>query len=666
MLSIPLKTCDLTTDWMESIHRLTSTSFGEACAKACMESASALRLAQKLAAKAKLSTDNEASQAVEALLSYYHILLRLEAPLGADARDRKVLSIQWRSAWDDAAKFKHHELGLEIAAVLFNLAAAFSARGALAQGADDVESVKAAARDFQLAAGALAEVESLSPHANFGAACTDDLSDGCLVALRELMLAQAQACVCTKAEADGMGGALRCKLMVGASKAYGRAAAALEALGLAGGRLEKLGGKRPGADFAAVAAARGSYYEAGARWQAAQEAAEAGKHGLQQAQLQLAAAAAAAAAAGQASVPEPGKGKAVALQARVLEQLARVRSDNELIYYEAVPPEGSLDPIDPKMFVKPQPLAPLLAPIDGQRVPPQLLSRGEGDELLMSELFQPLREWPRDVSAALAARLAAEEQGVSSDEEAAPEAAPSAVSFLRGRVAKAAISSAVSSEPDSPKVKPKDKDKDKGKAASDVPERPGGFSLGSLFRAKETAAARADAKPAASLSAAAAATAEEEQRREEEALQAAITASLEDNGGSGSSGGGGSGGSGGGGGSATSISTNEERISRLLRGKMGGSSSGGSSAAPPPSSSAGGPPTGGDGEDEDEQLRRALAASLQDQGPPLPPPPFDAALRMPPPPSFDAALRMPPPPAPFTGPPPHAPPPPPPPYGWGA
>ena len=249
MLSFPLKTCDLTTDWMEGLHTLTSTSFGEACAKACLESSSALRQAQKLAAKAKLSTENEASQAVEALLNYYHILLRLEAPLGADARDRKVLSIQWRSAWDGAAKFKHHELGLEIAAVLFNLAAAFSARGALSQAAEDVESVKAAARDFQLAAGALAELESLSPHAALGAACTDDLSDGCLVALRELMLAQAQACVCTKAEADGMGGALRCKLMVGASKAYGRAAVALEALGLAGGRLEKLGGgKRPGSD----------------------------------------------------------------------------------------------------------------------------------------------------------------------------------------------------------------------------------------------------------------------------------------------------------------------------------------------------------------------------------------------------------------------------------
>ena len=106
MLSFPLKTCDLTTDWMEGLHTLTSTSFGEACAKACLESSSALRQAQKLAAKAKLSTENEASQAVEALLNYYHILLRLEAPLGADAHDRRVLSIQWRSAWDGAAKFK--------------------------------------------------------------------------------------------------------------------------------------------------------------------------------------------------------------------------------------------------------------------------------------------------------------------------------------------------------------------------------------------------------------------------------------------------------------------------------------------------------------------------------------------------------------------------------
>ena len=33
-------------------------------------------------------------------------------------------------------------------------------------------------------------------------------------------------------------------------------------------------------------------------------------------------------------------------------------------------------------------------------MPPQLLSRAEGDAVLMGELFQPLREWPRDASAA--------------------------------------------------------------------------------------------------------------------------------------------------------------------------------------------------------------------------------------------------------------------------
>ena len=79
-------------------------------------------------------------------------------------------------------------------------------------------------------------------------------------------------------------------------------------------------------------------------------------------------------------------------------------SDNELVYYEADPSESSLEPIEPKILVKPLPLAPLLAPLDGRRVPPQLLSRGEGDELLMCELFQarhtpftytPLRYTPR-------------------------------------------------------------------------------------------------------------------------------------------------------------------------------------------------------------------------------------------------------------------------------
>ena len=336
MLSIPLKTCDLKTDWMEGLHRLVGTSYGEACAKACLESASALKEAQRVAAKVKTTTENEANSAEQALMRYYHILLRTQTPLSADSRDRKVLDIQWRSAWEASDKFKHHDLSYEIAAVLFNIAAAFSARGALAQGSDDVEAIKGAARDFQLAAGALAEAEAISPHAALGEACTDDLSDPCLVALRELMLAQAQACVCAKAEKDGMGGAIRAKLLVGASKAYQQAAASLGKLKL----------KKAGADFAGVAEAMGAHYEASARWQAAQDAPGTG---VQQAQLQLAAAAAAKAAA-EASLPPAGKAQAERLQARVLEQLGKVKSDNELVYYEKVPSESALDPIEPKAF----------------------------------------------------------------------------------------------------------------------------------------------------------------------------------------------------------------------------------------------------------------------------------------------------------------------------
>ena len=66
-------------------------------------------------------------------------------------------------------------------------------------------------------------------------------------------------------------------------------------------------------------------------------------------------------------------------------------------------------------------------------MPPQLLSRAEGDAVLMGELFQPLREWPRDASAALAAKLAAEEEGSPSDEEAGPSLNPEPILYPHPR-----------------------------------------------------------------------------------------------------------------------------------------------------------------------------------------------------------------------------------------
>ena len=123
---------------------------------------------------------------------------------------------------------------------------------------------------------------------------------------------------------------------------------------------------------AVCASAAQAFFEASARWAAAQDAAAAGKHGLQQAQVQLAAAAASRAVA-EAAVPEPAKAKAVQLQARATESLAKVKSDNELIYYESVPSEASLDPITPKVLVRSLPITPLLEALDAQRVPQRLI-----------------------------------------------------------------------------------------------------------------------------------------------------------------------------------------------------------------------------------------------------------------------------------------------------
>ena len=753
MLSIPMKSCDLKTDWMDGIHKLAATSYGDACAKACLQSVSVLRLAQREAAKAKVSVEKEATAAVDVLLAYYHILSRLQTPLGADARDRKLLTIQWRSAWDDADKFKHHELGYEMAATLFNVAAALSARGALAQGTDDVEAIKGAARDFQLAAGALEQVEAIAPHASFGSGCTEDLSEGCLAALRELMLAQAQACVVAKAEKDGMSAAIQQKLMMGAAAAFGVAKDALDKLalkkpefkGVADARQAHaaphrhaspvsprppllvsvltsahLGpvGKAPlplppslahtlaleravtevavlstpsdglrdswqrrcgracmhGTQIQACvlhvacmrlreapnvrASVTQAFFDASARWAAAQDASAAGKYGLQQAQLQLAAAAATRAVA-EAAVPEPAKAKASQLQARATESLAKVKSDNELIYYESVPSEASLDPITPKVLVRSLPITPLLGALDAQRVPQRFIGpevcrvpldarstrrallehaarltracavanveQEAGEPLKFGDLFRILYETPRDASAALAAALAAEyaedEGGDAGDDDVDEEAAAeprSAVSFLRGPTRAKPLS-----------------DGRKEKSAGDGKEGKGvglGFSrpvpfkevqsgsglLGSLFKGRQDIS-KDDGKSKGGGMGGKGATKKERAvgdtaEVEEAALQAAIAASLEEEaGGGGSWGGSGGGGGGGGDGGGGGAGRCEDRIARLLSKGGGGCGSVGAFPAPAPA--------------------------------PPPPPSFDAAIRMAPPHVPQRAAYAPPPPA---------------------
>lgn len=58
-------------------------------------------------------------------------------------------------------------------------------------------------------------------------ASTADMADTSLIALRQLMVAQAQACFCEKAEADGLRPSTCLQLFMGASKAFEAAAEAM-------------------------------------------------------------------------------------------------------------------------------------------------------------------------------------------------------------------------------------------------------------------------------------------------------------------------------------------------------------------------------------------------------------------------------------------------------
>ena len=99
-------------------------------------------------------------------------LIACEGGTRCQPRDQKCLEFGWKPAFDgDKLKsIKSHDIIIEQAAVLYNLAAAWSVRASEPPLVDG-DAIKAAAKYFQLSAGALMAAQQLQPETVLDDAC---------------------------------------------------------------------------------------------------------------------------------------------------------------------------------------------------------------------------------------------------------------------------------------------------------------------------------------------------------------------------------------------------------------------------------------------------------------------------------------------------------------
>jgi len=389
MLYFPTKLAAATSDELANgLTAVIRTTYGSFAATALISDSVAMRRAREAAVGKKVSNETEAAAAEDALVLYGALLELLQDKLGMEVREQRAMGFAWQACWDGpsekTAPTVQHAPIAERAAVLFNLGACWSMRAAMPPRTDS-EAIKAAARHFQLAAGALQACQQLGPQAALGEACSPELTDAALKAIQALMTAQAQACFCEKAASDGLGTSTQVKLFLGAKQLYTLAADALAALKAS----------KPHAKLytwgAAVCEGRKQWLEAEARWQASLEAAAANKYGVQQAQLHLASAAAASASQllASAELESPSAlSKLQTLAARAAATLAQVAKDNDTIYNEKVPAAALLPEVEPKVLAKPLPIDGLFASAKDAPFPLSVLRVGEegSGELLRSWL----------------------------------------------------------------------------------------------------------------------------------------------------------------------------------------------------------------------------------------------------------------------------------------
>lgn len=194
-----------------------------------------------------------------------------------------------------------------------------------------------------------------------------ELQPECAKALALTMLAQAQECFCDKAQVDGMAVGTRIKLLLGARDAYASASDAIAAAAASTPTATPLKRFKTWAE----PPTRASQYKSEARafWLAANPSPTPGV-GLGLALALRAQGAAARAVAAVGSIPdELARRVVVDLAGEVDAAVAKLRRDNDTVYYESVPPEGSLPALDGKVLAKAVPVITIVEAAEAKAIP---------------------------------------------------------------------------------------------------------------------------------------------------------------------------------------------------------------------------------------------------------------------------------------------------------
>jgi len=381
MLLKPLEPIAAKMPLAEGLHAALRLAYGEPAAYGVLDDIGALSNVRDRAHNcSRLGTEKEAAAAAAALGTYYAVLAALARPFTAAVIDdlgtaMPALPFAWKSGVERPGApevAKSPRPVLERASVLFNLAAAHCARGALLP-RTDAEEIKAAAKAFQVATGVLEEVASLDLAAALQlgekALLPPELCREGAKALALAMLARAQECFCAKAEVDGMAAGTRIKLLLGARDAYAAAADALSDTAV---------GKRLRARAEPIARAKQHMAEAKALWLAANPSPTPAV-GLGLALASRAQASVLRAVAAAAALEESDRNSISELAAEIASVVARLTRDNDTVYYESVPPESSLPVLEGKVLAKALPVAILFEAAEAAPLPPSLWpGRGGG------------------------------------------------------------------------------------------------------------------------------------------------------------------------------------------------------------------------------------------------------------------------------------------------
>ena len=245
------------------------------------------------------------------------------------------------------------DLGLEKAAVLFNLGASHYASGCAAEKNPGADALKQACASFQAAAGVFGELRGVAPRGLAGV--TVDLTPECAAALESLCLARAQEAFYEAAAVGGRSAALCSKLAAGAAGLYGDAMKAFGAPPLRD-TLDKSWYPTV-AVRAAMMHAKAAQHVAGghaAAQSGAEKAQEAARLGSAVAALRNALRVA------RGVVPEPALGPVSGLEAQLKQKLTAAEKECDVVYMVRVPPHESLAPVAATLGVKATPLGPLI------------------------------------------------------------------------------------------------------------------------------------------------------------------------------------------------------------------------------------------------------------------------------------------------------------------